>query len=446
MVKEEKNGVWEHADIVRIDRERKVCDLVSRDTNRTLKDVGPGQMQSLPTFAKGMSVDFWNGARWISDVRIVGLVNNMYDVAWKSPPQRLHKKWIRRHRHDRVCREVCRPKSPTRAPSVRDALAVMDDVHMKSSPLQTTSTSKKSSSFKKFGRAVMKSLAAVRLIRGGREESSEKKKQQISSSSPSSLLPSSKLYNSTTRRKDLEKEKVPKIVRPAREENTGGNEKNVEGSKQDEDDLPENDDTSKDQDKDVSESATDEEIEENVVQFQPGDRAFCLQKSSTAVWFPGRVIGLRHKKNKTAYVFKSDDSDEERTVTLSSLIAVEEEEYQPSSGQSIPVGTRVFALDIDAEDNFHWLLATISSSSPALVVYDGESEPQSAELLWCLKNQSNSENDDGDDESYIFDDTASSSVDEEEEEYLEKRFNTARMRLHTNVSNNKRSEVVETNL
>ena len=97
------------------------------------------------------------------------------------------------------------------------------------------------------------------------------------------------------------------------------------------------------------------------------------------------------------------------------------------------MGTRVFALDIDAEDNFHWLLATISpyesSSSSVLVVYDGETEPQSTELVWCLKNQEDNEDED-DSESYLFDDTSSSSMDEEEEEALEKRFNTASMKLH----------------
>ena len=127
----------------------------------------------------------------------------------------------------------------------------------------------------------------------------------------------------------------------------------------------------------------------------------------------------------------------------SSLVAVEEEEYQPSSGRSISVGTRVFALDIDAEDNFHWLLATISpyesSSSSVLVVYDGETEPQSTELVWCLKNQEDDDEDDS--ESYLFDDTSSSSMDEEEEEALEKRFNTASMKLHKSGD-----DIVETNL
>ena len=206
--------------------------------------------------------------------------------------------------------------------------------------------------------------------------------------------------------------------------------------------------TKQDETKKVQENVSDDkdgtEKEEEKLSFQPGDRVFCLQKSSTSVWFPGRVIGFRRKKNEIEYEFKSDDNDEKRIVRSSSLLAVEEEEYQPSSDRSISVGTRVFALDIDAEDNFHWLLATISpyesSSSSVLVVYDGETEPQSTELVWCLKNQEDNEDED-DSESYLFDDTSSSSMDEEEEEALEKRFNTASMKLHKSGD-----DIVETNL
>ena len=78
-------------------------------------------------------------------------------------------------------------------------------------------------------------------------------------------------------------------------------------------------------------------------------------------------------------------------------------------------------------------------------MYDGETEPQSTELVWCLKNQDDNEDDDeGDSESYLFDDTSSSSVDEEEEEYLEKRFNIASMKLHKSSSGG--DDVIETNL
>jgi len=407
----QKDKAWTRADVLRVDHENKTCDLVVRDSKNQLKDVQTNRMRPLPRFSKGTRVDFWNGTKWVSDVKIVGIVNDQYDVAWRAPRERMHKKWVRRHRHDRVEREFCRPKSPSRSASVRDALAVMDDVHMKSHDNNSTTTSKpkiKSSlSFKRLGRAMMNSLTAVRLLGGGKSKRKSKEKTPPFSSSQN---------NNSTSLDEVEK-KTEKTVKDADKRQNDGD--NVERERSQILEIVDKERYSVQQTEIKEEKETEikkedetEIKEKDDMEYQTGDRVFCLKKNSTSVWFPGRVLGLRRKKNQdhNVYVVKSDESDAERLVTSTSLVAVEEEEFQFSDQQrSLQVGTCVFALDVDAEGNFHWLLATVSSfkNGSVLVVYDGENEPQASELVWCLKHQlrHHQSDDENNDDGSIFDDT-----------------------------------------
>ncbi len=414
---------WNRADVVKINREKQTCDLLIKDSKVMMKKqvlrkgVRVKDMRLIEIFERGTLVDFWNGARWISDVKIVGSIDDSYDVAWKAPPQRLHNKWIRRHRHERVEREMCRPKSPTRAPLVRDALAVMKDVRMMEMP-ESPQKKNKAGKFKRFGRAVLNSLTAVRLFGGiGRRIEEEEEKEE---------------------EEKKKKESVPEIRDASFSPPPSSNSEtsfspppSPEDSQSPTSEPPTPDTIVEIKSPDTLIDARDTEEDAQKETFRSGDRVFCLKKNSNSIWFPGRVCDVIHEKKHVSYVITSDDNDEKRIVYEKNLIAVEEEEFQSSEdSEPIKSGTRVFGLHIDADGNFHWLLGTVTNFENAesiFVLYDEDSKSQRAELVWCLKNVDDYGLEKED--SSIFDDTESS-MDEDEEAELKKRFRSGETRLH----------------